>query len=68
MDKKTRPTHMLSTKDPLLFYKHIQTDSERMGKDTTCKQKSKESWSSNTHVRQNRLKIKMVTRDTLHND
>ena len=28
---------------------------ERLEKDIPCKWKSKESWSSNTHIRQNRL-------------
>ena len=32
-----------------------QTETEGMEKDTPCKWKSKESWSSNCHVRQNRL-------------
>ena len=31
------------------------TESEGMEKDIPCKWKSKESWSSNSHVRQNRL-------------
>ena len=34
---------------------HIQTESEGMEKDIPCKWKSKESWSSNSHIRQNRL-------------
>ena len=34
-----------------------------MEKDIPCKWKSKESWSSNSHIRQNRLKIKTITRD-----
>ena len=34
-----------------------------MEKDIPCKWKSKESWSSNTHIRQNRLLIKTITRD-----
>ena len=53
--KKTRPLHILSTRDPLETYGHIQTESEGMEKDTPCKWKSKESWSSNSHIRRNRL-------------
>ena len=34
-----------------------------MEKDIPCKWKSKESWSSDSHIRQNRLKIKTITRD-----
>ena len=34
---------------------HIQTESEGMEKDIPCKWKSKESWSSNSRIRQNRL-------------
>ena len=44
MDPKTRPIYMLSTRDPLQTYGHIQTESEGMEKDTACKWKSKESW------------------------
>ena len=34
-----------------------------MEKDIPCKWKSKESWSSNTHIRKIDFKIKNVTRD-----
>ena len=34
---------------------HIQTESEGMEKDNPCKWKSEESWSSNFHIRKNRL-------------
>ena len=34
-----------------------------MEKDIPRKWKSKESWSSNSHIRKNRLKIKTITRD-----
>ena len=40
-----RPTSDLET----------QTESEGMDKGIPCKWKSKESWNSNTHIRQNRL-------------
>ena len=33
----------------------IQTESEGIEKDIPCKWKSKESWSSISHIRQNRL-------------
>ena len=55
MDTKPRPIHMLSTGDPLQTQGHIQTESEGMEKDIPCKWKSKESWSTNTHIRLNRL-------------
>ena len=42
---------------------HKQTKSEGMGKGTPCKWKSKESWSSNSHIRQNIFKIKTIIRD-----
>ena len=34
---------------------HLQTESEGMENDIPYKWKSKESWSSNSHIRQNRL-------------
>ena len=34
-----------------------------MGKDIPCKWKSKEKWSSISHIRQNKFKIKTITRD-----
>ena len=55
MDTRTRPVYMLSTRDPLQTEGHIQTESEEMEKDIPCKWKSKESWSSNSHIRQKRL-------------
>ena len=55
MDTKTRPVYMLSTRDPLQTEGHIQTESEGMEKDIPYKWKSKEGWSSNSHIRQNRL-------------
>ena len=47
--------YAVCTKDPLESKGHIQTESERIEENTTCKQKSKESGSSNIHNRQNRL-------------
>ena len=55
MDTKTRPIYMMFTWNPLLNEGHTQTESEGMEKDIPCKRKSKESWSSNSHIRQNRL-------------
>ena len=52
MDTETRPVYMLSTRDPLQIQRHIQTESEGMEEGIPCKWKSKESWSSNTHIRQ----------------
>ena len=49
--KKTIPLYMLSTRDPPQNRGHIQTES-----DIPCKQRVKESNSSNSHIRKkNRL-------------
>ena len=45
--KKTKPIYMLSTRNPLQTSRHIQTESERMEKYTSCKWEAKESWNSN---------------------
>ena len=50
-------------KRPIQTSGHIQTESDGMEKDISCKWKSKESWSSSSHIRQNRLKMKTITRD-----
>ena len=42
---------MLYTRDPLQNKGNIKTERKRMEKDITCKEKSKESWSSNTGIR-----------------
>ena len=55
MDTKTRPIYMLFTRDPLQTQGHIQTEGEKIEEDITRKWKSKESRSSDTHIRQNRL-------------
>ena len=52
---KNKNIYMLSTTDPLQAQGHIETESEWMGKDIPCKRKSKENWSSNSHIRQNRF-------------
>ena len=50
MDKNARPVYMLSTTDPVQTEGHMQTESEGMEKDIPCKWKSKENWSSNSHI------------------
>ena len=55
MDTKTRPLYILSTRDPPQNKGHIQTESEGLEKDIPRKQRPKESWSSNTHIRLSRL-------------
>jgi len=51
MDTKTRPLYMLSTRDPPQNKGHIQTESEGLEKDISCKWRPKEERSSNTHIR-----------------
>ena len=51
---KTRTTYMLPSGDSLQIYRHTGTESERLEKGISCKWKWKESWSSNTYIRQNR--------------
>ena len=46
---------MLSTRYPPQTQGHIQTENEGMEEGIPCKWKSKESWSSHTPIRQNRL-------------
>ena len=55
MDTNTRLLYRLSTRDPPQNKGHIQTESEGVEKDTSCKWRPKESRSSNTHIRLNRL-------------
>ena len=42
-------------KRPTPDLEHIRTESEGVEKDIPCKWKSKESWSSNSHIKQNTL-------------
>ena len=63
MDTKIRPLYILSTRDPLQTYRHIQTESEGLEKDIPCKWKSKESKSSNIMSDKIDFKIKTITRD-----
>ena len=51
MDTKTRPLHILSTRDPPQNKGHIQTESEGLEKDISHKCRPKESRSSNAHIR-----------------
>ena len=46
-----RPLYMLSTRDPLQTYGHLQTESEGLEKDRACKWKSKESGRINALIR-----------------
>ena len=50
MDTKTRPLSMLFTREPPQPKGHIQTESEGLERDIPCKQDSKVSGSSNTHI------------------
>ena len=43
MDTKIRPIYILSKRDPLQIYRHIQTENEVMEKGIPCKWKSKEA-------------------------
>ena len=52
---KTSFIYMLPTRDLLQAQGHIQTESEGMEEGIPCKWESEESWSSNTHIRQNGL-------------
>ena len=54
---------MLSTRDPPQNRGHIQTESEGLEKDFPCKQRPKESRSSNTHIDKIDFKTKAVKRD-----
>ena len=43
MDTKTKPLHMLSTKDPPETKGHIQTEREGLEKDISCKWRPKKA-------------------------
>ena len=51
MDTKTRPLHMLSTRDPPQNKGHTQTENEGLVKDIPCKKRPKESRNSSAHIR-----------------
>ena len=63
MDTKTRPVYMLSTRDPLQTYRHIQTKSEGMEKDIPCKRKSKKAGVAILISDKIDFKIKTIKRD-----
>ena len=71
-DTKTRRLYWLSTRDPPQTKRYIQTESEGLEKYIPCKWKSKESRSSNTHIRKKRLEnedhYKVRQRGTLNNN
>ena len=56
-NQKTQ-TGWMETTHPFQSYGHIQTESKGIEKDIPCQWKAKESWNSNTHIRQNRLENK----------
>ena len=71
MDTKTRPLYILSIRDPAQNKGHIQTESEGLEKNISCKRRPKKSRSCNTHIRKSRLSNKGCEkrqRRTLHND
>ena len=55
MDTKIRPVYMLSTRDPLQTRDTYILKVRGWKKIFHANGKSKESWSSNTHIRLNRL-------------
>ena len=78
LTKRQRLAEWIKKQDPYIaVYKrptskqgHIQTESEGLEKAISCKWRPKESRSSNTHIRQNRLlnKGRENRQRTLHND
>ena len=48
---KNKPLYMLSTRGPPQNKGHIQTESEGLENDISCKWRPKENRSSNTHIR-----------------
>ena len=54
--QKQDPLYMLFTRDPPQNKGHIQAESQGLEKDILSKWRPKESRSSNTHIRKNRLK------------
>ena len=58
MDKKTQSTKMLPTRDPPQNKRYTQAESEGVEENIPSKQTQKESWASNSYIRQNRLQNK----------
>lgn len=52
MDEKIRPIKMLSTRDSLQDERYRKTESERMEKVFNTNENKKESWGSNTYIRE----------------
>ena len=51
MDTKTRLLYELFARDPPQNRGHIQTESEGLEKDISCKWRPKESMNGNNHIR-----------------
>ena len=51
MDIKIKSPYMLSARDLPQTKGHVQTESEELEKDISCKWRAKEGRSSNTHIR-----------------
>ena len=62
-----KPLYVLSTRDTPQTKGYILTETEGLEKDISCKWRTKESKSSSTHARQNRLQNK-DRENILHND
>ena len=63
MDTKTRPLHMLSTRDPPQNRGHIQTESEGLEKDIPCKERPKKAGVAILILDKIDFKTKTVKRD-----
>ena len=63
MDTKARPLYMLSTRDPPQTKGHIQTESEGLEKDISCKCKQKKAGVAILISDKIDFKIKAVKRD-----
>ena len=65
MDKKTWPSHMLPIRDPPHKKRPTQTESEGLEKkNIPSKWPGKNSWRSNTYIKQNRLQTNVIKRET----
>ena len=62
IQKKNKKTNIYAVFKTHVSSKYTYKQSERT-EDSPCKLKSKEIWSSNIHVRQNRPKIKNIKKD-----
>ena len=63
MDKKIQPAYMLSTRDPTQNKWSTQSEREGMEKIFQANGHEKESWGSNTYIRQNTFQNKGHKRD-----